>query len=93
MNTYNILFLAILATTICCLGGIYGGAFNIIQEAEAIICPVDEIQLHSTAITKALQDNNIPLIKQEAQKLLDLTNQLEQDEIAEDAEKYLNLYN
>lgn len=61
------------------------------KTAEAVICPVDEIQQHANAIFNALEDYDTQLAKQEAQKLLDLTNQVEQEKIEED-KKNLNMY-
>ena len=72
-------------------GGL-GGINHHPQEAQAILCPVDEISTYSEEIFTHLQNYDYDKARAESQNLINLVDKLEQDKIDEDSSDF-GMYN
>lgn len=71
------------------LVGIIGYQFS--YYSYAVLCPVDDISQHAETIYENIHNFRYDEAKTEAQKLINLVNQLEEDKINEDKSN-LNIY-
>ena len=74
------------------LGITYVLLHNPQQEAQAILCPVDEISTHAEEIFTHLQNYDYDKARAESQNLINLVDKLEQDKIDEDSNDF-GMYN